>query len=72
MFFDKDNRPETPVQILLFDLWILFSSDLQAVTRTDQMLGSNVATDTITNRTQMIKIIIRLLTYIVCVIAHNQ
>lgn len=49
MIFIVYDSAQTPVQILLFDLWILFSSDLQSVTRTDNRTKTNAAAVTLTN-----------------------
>lgn len=46
------------------------SSAFQSVTNWDQMLGPELATDTMTYQSQMITSLIRLLTCILCVITH--
>ena len=63
MIFIVYDSAQTPVRILLFDLWIPFSSDLQAVTSWTQISGPELATDTLPLRTRMRISLISLLTY---------
>ena len=49
MIFIVYDSAQPPVQILLFDLQIPFSSDLQAVTSWTQISDSELAVDTATD-----------------------
>ena len=68
MIFIVYDSAQPPVQIMLYDLQIPFSSDLQAVTGWTQMSGSNVATDTMTYQSQMI---ISLICFLTCIVRYN-